>query len=210
MTATNAAPGTRDKEATRRRLVDAVGTLLARKGFGALGVNAVATEAGVDKVLIYRYFGGMSDLLRAFGQSSDFWPSIEEVVGEDFAETMGLPLGERWALGLSRYARSLRCRPVTKEILAWEQVEQNALIEILREARDQWFEELMALFPDDNDATDADLVSTILLIVGAIHYFIVLSRFRSDFSGMRLDTDEGWDHIDEVIRTMCRATLQES
>ncbi|MFO7645107.1 MAG: TetR/AcrR family transcriptional regulator, partial [Desulfosarcina sp.] len=68
----------RDREATRELLVDAVGKLLAEKGFTHLGVNAVARQAGVDKVLIYRYFGGLPGLIKAFGQEGDFWPSIEE------------------------------------------------------------------------------------------------------------------------------------
>ncbi|HKZ16288.1 MAG TPA: TetR/AcrR family transcriptional regulator, partial [Geobacteraceae bacterium] len=57
----------RDREATRTRLIQAVGALLARHGFTAIGVNAVAKEAGVDKVLIYRYFGGLPQLIAAFG-----------------------------------------------------------------------------------------------------------------------------------------------
>ena len=114
---------TRGKEATKARLIGAVGALLARDGFGARGVNAVAEEAGVDKVLIYRYFGGMADLLEAFGQSGDFWPSIAEVIGDDPSELMDMPLAQRWAMGLSRYAQALRSRPITKEILAWEQIE---------------------------------------------------------------------------------------
>ena len=197
----------RDKEATKSRLLDAVGAILAREGFGALGVNAVAHEAGVDKVLIYRYFGGMTDLLRAFGQSGDFWPSIAEVLGEDPAKLLELSLADRWAIGLSRYAEALRRRPVTTEILAWEQIEQNELTDILRRARGDWFEELMTHFPGDEEATDADLVGTILLIVGAIHYFIVLSRLQVDFSGLVVDTDEGWEHTSAVISGICRGTL---
>jgi AcrR family transcriptional regulator len=184
-----------------------VGALLARDGFGTLGVNAVAREAGVDKVLIYRYFGGMDDLLVAFGQSGDFWPSIAEVLGDDPSELMELPLGERWAMGLSRYAQALRRRPVTKEILAWEQIEQNEITQILQQTREQWFEELMTHFPEDPDATDADLVTTILVIVGAIHYFIVRSRLQPDFSGVVIDTEAGWQHLDEVISTICERTL---
>jgi hypothetical protein len=120
---------------------------------------------------------------------------------------MELPLGERWATGLSRYAQALRNRPITKEVLAWEQIEQNELTRILQEAREKWFEELMTHFPNDEDATDADLVTTILVIVGAIHYFIVRSRLQSDFSGVVIDTDAGWDHLDRVILTMCQRTL---
>jgi len=201
------AAGTRDKTATKARLLDAVGTILAREGFGALGVNAVAHEAGVDKVLIYRYFGGMTDLLHAFGQSGDFWPTIAEVLGDDPSEMMELPLAERWAIGLNRYAEALRRRPVTKEILAWEQIEQNELTDILRQARGVWFDELMTHFPGDEDATDADLVGTVLLIVGAIHYFVVLSRLQDDFSGVAVNTDDGWAHIGTVISGICKRTL---
>lgn len=207
MTIPTPAGTTRDRETTRLRLLDAVGALLAREGFGALGVNAVAREAGVDKVLIYRYFGGMDDLLLVFGQSGDFWPSIAEVIGDDPSELRELPLAERWATGLSRYAQALRSRPITKEVLAWEQIEQNELTRILQQTRERWFEELMTHFPEDPDATDADLVTTILVIVGAIHYFIVRSRLQSDFSGVVIDTDTGWDHLDRVILTMCERTL---
>jgi len=42
----------RNREATRARLIESVGNLLAREGFRAVGINAVAREAGVDKVLI--------------------------------------------------------------------------------------------------------------------------------------------------------------
>jgi AcrR family transcriptional regulator len=201
------ASSTRDRSATKARLLDAVGTILAREGFNSLGINAVAHEAGVDKVLIYRYFGGMTDLLHAFGQSGDFWPGITEVLGDDPSEMMELPLADRWAVGLSRYAEALRRRPITKEILAWEQIEQNELTDILRQARGDWFEDLMTHFPDDDDATDADLVGTILLIVGAIHYFVVLSRLQEDFSSVVVNTDEGWAHINTVISGICQRTF---
>ncbi len=207
MTRANPQKATRDKEATKQRLLDAVGAILSRQGFGSLGINAVAQQAGVDKVLIYRYFGGMPELLQAFGQSSDFWPSVAEVIGDDPAELLRLPLAERWSIGLSRYAAALRRRPITKEILAWEQIERSELCEVLKVAREQWFLELMTHFPDDETATDADLIPTILLVVGAIHYFVVISRLQGDFSGVIVDTDEGWDQIDSVISTICRRTL---
>jgi AcrR family transcriptional regulator len=203
-----AAPtGTKNKENTKHRLITAVGTLLAREGFGALGINAVADEAGVDKVLIYRYFGGMDELLSAFGQSSDFWPSIREVIGEDSSKLMQLSVAERWTLGLSHYAAALRKRPVTREILAWELIEQNDLILILRQAREEWFEELTTHFPDDADLTDANLIGTVLLIVGAIHYFVVLGRLQPQFSGIAIDADAGWEYLDLIISTLLERTL---
>jgi AcrR family transcriptional regulator len=57
-------PRPRDRAATEERILTAVGEVLARDGFAAIGVNAIARQAGVDKVLIYRYFGGLPELLR--------------------------------------------------------------------------------------------------------------------------------------------------
>ena len=38
-------------------------------------------------------------------------------------------------MGLTRYAAALRRRPVTQEILAWKQIEQSELTDILQQAR---------------------------------------------------------------------------
>ena len=61
-------PPVRNREATRGQLIKAVGEILAEKGFAALGVNAVARQAKVDKVLIYRYFNDLEGLIKAFAQ----------------------------------------------------------------------------------------------------------------------------------------------
>jgi hypothetical protein len=65
----------------------------------------------------------------------------------------------------------------------------------------------MTHFPDDPDAVNGDLVGTVLLIVGAIHYFVVLGRLQTDFSGIEVGTEEGWDQIDQLISTVLRRTL---
>jgi len=59
----------RDSTKTKERLLEAVDDVLARDGFNGLGINALAREAGVDKVLIYRYFGGLSGLLKAYAEA---------------------------------------------------------------------------------------------------------------------------------------------
>lgn len=99
---------TRDRYTTAARLLKAVETLLTREGFSGLGVNAVAREAGIDKVLIYRYFDGMPGLLRAFAHSDAFWPTVEEILGEGSSDLSRMPVADRWSTGLVRYARALR------------------------------------------------------------------------------------------------------
>jgi AcrR family transcriptional regulator len=199
---------TRNRQTTEHDLLAAVGSLLSREGFAALGVNSVAREAGVDKVLIYRYFGGMAGLSRAFAESEAFWPTIDEVLGEGSTDLRTMTVSDRWATGLVRYARALRRRPFTREVLAWEQVEKNELTEILRLRREEWFDELLRLFPDDRAAIDVDPVSTALVIATSIHYLIARSRLHPDFNGVDIDTDAGWSRIEEIIHTIAHRTIR--
>ena len=44
---------------TEKKLLTAVSTIIEEEGFTKLGVNHIARQAKCDKVLIYRYFGGL-------------------------------------------------------------------------------------------------------------------------------------------------------
>ncbi|NJM35085.1 MAG: helix-turn-helix transcriptional regulator [Rhodomicrobium sp.] len=48
----------RNRSETEARILAAAERLIARDGFTGFGVNALAAEAGYDKKLIARYFGG--------------------------------------------------------------------------------------------------------------------------------------------------------
>ena len=118
------APRLRDRLATRERVLDAVGRLLAREGFASLGVNAVAREAGVDKVLIYRYFGGLEALLEAWGRTNNFGAGSLDDAG---AGRAGGTVEEKAAAFLAKYVRDLRASPEALEVMRWELVEDNPL-----------------------------------------------------------------------------------
>ena len=55
----------RNKIQTQERILDAAVRVLARDGVFALGMNAIAREAGVGKPLLYRYFGDLDGVLCA-------------------------------------------------------------------------------------------------------------------------------------------------
>ena len=46
--------GERDREATEKRLLDTIERMIVENGFEKIGVNAVAAQSGVSKILIYR------------------------------------------------------------------------------------------------------------------------------------------------------------
>lgn len=190
----------RDRTATEQRILGAVGQVLAREGFGAIGINAIAREAGVDKVLIYRYFGGLPELLKTWGASGRFWPRIDELLGDDPQAVLGLPEGERWARFFEHFIDGLRARPLTLEILAAEVLERNALTAILETEREAWGEEAARVLAGPSLGRRPELLTLTLLLVAGVQYLLLRARRIRIFGALQLQSDEGWAEIKRHIR----------
>ncbi len=67
---------TRDADATRQALLDAVHRVLLEQGHTGLRTNEIAREAGKDKSLIRYHFGGLAGLLKAYITEKDYWPTF--------------------------------------------------------------------------------------------------------------------------------------
>lgn len=197
----------RDRLATAEGILRAVGTLIARDGFMALGINAIAREAGVDKVLIYRYFGGMPELLRAFGESEEFWPQASEMLGHDIEALMSMSLAESVALVLINFARALKRRPLTLEIMAWEMVEQNELTEVLRKVREDVAIRVFNEFGNKLADEDADVAAITTLLSAAVSYLLLRSRDTEVYNTVDIRSDKGWERIERAITVICRQCL---
>jgi AcrR family transcriptional regulator len=196
----------RDVEATKRRLLDAVGAILARDGFAQLGVNAVAQEARTDKALIYRYFGGFGPLLEAYAESAAFWPTTEEMAGGPLDQLTALPLAVRVEQIVRNYIRQLRMRPLTQEILAWELYERNEVTIKLEDVRERRGLALMMSLARDLPAT-VDLAAVSAVLAGGVHYLLLRARRIRVFNGIDLRTDEGWSRLEAAARAMVLGAL---
>ena len=192
----------RDRESTERRLLAATGRVLADRGFRGLGVNAVAREAGADKVLVYRYFGGLEGLLRAYAQTAEFWPTERELApaagGSD-------PVAAAAAM-LDGLTRGLRRRPATQSVLAWELVEPNPLAERTAEAREDAGLRLMERFPADL-APGTDLPAVAALLTAGLTYLVLRSRTAPAWLGVSLRDERGWTRLQRAAEAVIRAVL---
>lgn len=197
----------RDSAATRAGLVRAVGTLLAREGFKALGVNAVAKEAGVDKVLIYRYFGGMPELLKAFGTSGEFWPSFDEMTGGDIEGLRSLPLARSASVIMKNYIKAIRSRPLTREILAWESVESNELTRGLEAIREEVTLQLFKELKPGPARTDGDVAAVTALLAAAVTYLVIRSRNVRVFNTVDIRSEQGWQRLGKAVELICDRSL---
>lgn len=187
----------RDREATEQQLIDALGEILVEEGFGSVGVNRVAREAGVDKVLIYRYFGGLSGLLQAFAERSDFWPSDNELV-DDLESLLALAEPQRWARVAANALVGLRRRPLAVAVLAGELVARSELTAALEQVREEQFVRLARLLGDSH----VTYARAAALAVAAGSYLLVRSRHIDSYAGMDLGDDAAWAAIENLLASM--------
>ena len=197
----------RDAEATKLRLVNAVGSILARDGFSRLGINAIAAEAGTDKALIYRYFGGLPQLFEAYAESTAFWPTIEEMAGCSLKELAAMPFRARWERALHHYIYEIRRRPLTQEILAWELSERNEITARLEDVRERRSLAILKVLADGAPPR-TDLAAIAGIFGGAIHYLLLRARKIRMFNGIDLSTEKGWERLEASAQAMVLGALR--
>ncbi|TAL83285.1 MAG: TetR/AcrR family transcriptional regulator [Rhodanobacter sp.] len=101
--------------ATRERIADAALSLVARGGYGAADVTAIAAEAGVSTGLLYRYFPSKADLFDEVFQRA----SQREIDACTAAASLPGNSRERLARVVETFARrALRGRRLAWALLA--------------------------------------------------------------------------------------------
>lgn len=63
----------KNRSLTERKIIKAVGETIKTHGYMGLGVNKIARAAGVNKNLIYRYFGTVEELVETYIRDKDYW-----------------------------------------------------------------------------------------------------------------------------------------
>ena len=196
------------KDSTKKQILDAVAHLLATEGFQAIGVNAIAREAGIDKVLIYRYFENLPMLLRTFAQQEEFWPPMQQLLGTDIDKIHGKDATDILINLFTNYLRELRKRPTTQAIMCWELFQQNELTDALASTHEEQGLELLKLTPEElQDVPGVDVPAALALIHAGISYLILRSKTAPSYGGVDLHSEEGWTRMEKGIQTLVKAFM---
>jgi AcrR family transcriptional regulator len=194
----------RNKEGTKLRILQAVGKLVAESGFSSLGINAIAREAGVDKVLIYRYFTDLPTLLRTFGQEGNYLASTSAPPGFDKIES----LPELLSHALIFFQKELRDRPITQEIILWDLVEDNELTQELIDVREKTRITRTKFFYDKFDIPSDQDVTALMTILGCgITYLILRSKNKPTYAGLDFSTEDGWERLELIVSKIIYAVV---
>lgn len=200
----------RDRNSTQNAIIAAFETVLLRDGVTGLGINAVAQEAGVNKVLIYRYFGDLPGLARRWSSSSTFWPSEQELIGNDPEAFAQLSVEDRVRTVMCNYFDAIRVRPLTVELLAAELMNPT---DIIRALADGMAKPGTAVGDFTRlDEADRDLkeqVWKLTMLVNMITaYLAIRQRSNPVYFDHDLSSDESWAFFRATVDELTARFLQ--
>ncbi|MEJ5368524.1 MAG: helix-turn-helix domain-containing protein [Bryobacteraceae bacterium] len=192
----------RDSQRTRRAILDAAVRLLARDGFRRFGISAVAREAGVDKVLIYRYYGGAEELLRELASEGGLFPDLSALLP---AELAGSPRAlARHAL--VEYARWLRRHPYALAVFRWELIESNGLTAAMNACREDFARSLLERLPAD---PALDLPALAAILAAGVTLLALRSAPGGAFCGVPTGEEAGWERIEAALALLVDRVMPE-
>jgi len=194
----------KDRELTAQRILDAVGELIADEGFERIGVNAIAQKAGVSKMLIYRYFGGLDELIAQYLLRKDYWANtdVHAISATDVAGSLKRLFAEQVA--------QLREDVTLRRLCRWELTADNANIRQLRESREQKGCELIRMVGQLTGSGDAEVAALATILSASISYLVLMEEQSATYNGINLQRDEGWMQITNGLNLIIDLWMKQS
>jgi AcrR family transcriptional regulator len=189
----------RDREATKERIVEAAVEILTTQGFVQMGVNALAARAGVDKQLIYRYFDGVDGVVAAVGAQLDLWLGARLATDPPKAKSYAELIGRL----LDTYIDALRASLLMQRLIAWELVAPSPILAALEASRSRalmdWMERARGVLRPP-PGIDASAVNALLL--AGVHHLALREASVARFAGLACGTEADWDRIRRAARAL--------
>lgn len=201
--------GTRNKEATKRKILDATSSIVLREGFNAVGINAVAKEAGVDKVMIYRYFNDITGLLKAFATEKDYWLIVFNDAPKNLNKASVEDL-KNISVGLfTGLLRNLLQNKEMQELILWELIDKNEISDKTTALREEQGIAIMKQFENIFKSKGVDLAAFSAVMVAGIYFLVLRSKTVDIFNSVPINTSEGWNRIEKIVEFTCGLMFDE-
>lgn len=195
-----------------KRLLIAVSQIIENEGFIKIGVNKVAKQAKCDKVLLYRYFGGLDGLLATWAKENDFYTLAYRTYSERVAKSES----PEDIIKLTQYVlleqlNFLRTNKLMQELLAWE-LSGNSSFRSIQDERERNGFKLQEELEKKLGIESKDARMFITILIASINYIVLATRQYRLFNGIDFSNQEAWElfkqAIDKYIRVLFENILK--
>jgi AcrR family transcriptional regulator len=187
----------RNRAKTTQRIVEALEEVIIERGLAGVGVNRIAEKAGVSKVLIYRYFGGIEGLMEYYVKMGRLFPVLSPAVVDQVRPLNEKDAAQVWSRQIIQTFRFFRTFKVGREVLKASVIENDPVAEVASKAQD---EEIVRLVEQLAFVKGADSQAFSAVIIGAMIHMTLLAQNDRTLIGIDLRSEEGWSRIEEAVK----------
>lgn len=190
----------RDKERTKERLIATVGKVIQKYGYPGLTLVNIGKESGLDRKLVYVYFGSLDNLVETYILQKDFWKNVATKKIESILEHPESIGKEEISSLLINQFETLYKDKILQKILHWELGEKNKILRNVSDQREAIGEELFKHIDIDFKDYETNPRALIALLIGGIYYLTLHGKTNgSTFCGIDINKPEGRTEIIETI-----------
>ena len=190
----------KDRQHTEQKIISAVEQIITEEGFQALGINKVAHQAGVSKVLIYRYFESFENLIQTAIIQNNYWIKTSAML-QKLTETPSEQLKAEEVI--INVFREIRSNKFMREILRWQLISSDPLAKKFSAEIESAGIAINNHFKKKLNHPDLNAFSSIF--IGGIYYLSLLQDKIEVFNEIQLsEGKEGWDRIEKALIQIVR------
>ena len=194
----------RNKERTKKNLVDALGGILKKDGFSGLSISRVAAKAKVDRRLIYDYFGGLEGLVKEYLNNKDYWKISPGEISE-IVESSKVDAGKAFAYQvLENQFNSLMNSEEMRRIITWGLSEKSPVLNELDSKRENIGDQLLReIFDKTFSVSDKNFRAIYAILMGGVYYLTLHSHMQENpFCGINLKEPSGQEEIKKTLKAI--------
>jgi len=183
----------KSREQTECKILEAVASIVESDGFEKLGINTIALKANVSKMLIYRYFGGLEELVARFIMQKDYWANTATLILNPHS------VGDSIKSMFRNQIEQLRNDVTLRRLCRWELSCHNASIERLRDKREENGCNLIKVVSRLTGCSNSEVASLASILSASISYLALIEDQCPTYNGIALQTDKGWEQIAQGV-----------
>ena len=199
-----------DKEKSKQRLIEAVGTVIKAKGYTGLSASNISRAAGLDRRLITLYFGTLDTLIETYVRVKDFWliPSKTEIsmISDNSSGNTRQILDDLLQKQLDYFLNDEEMQ----KIVLWQISQRTQIMKEVCDERELLSQQFFALSDRELKGREIDLRAVSALMVAGIYYLILHAKSTDSlFCEINLSTSDGMERIKKAISLILKKTYEE-
>ena len=191
----------RNRKQTEQRLIAAAGEVFRLNGYAGIKLNKVARQAGVQKNLIYRYFGSVQKLFREYLLKQDYWSfyhkNLDNILEENQQDS-GRNLAKNV---LEKQLDYFYVNSEMQQVIRWEICEKNEISRGISDARERLGEDMLGLTDPYFRGSKVNFRALLALQIAGIYYFVLHAMVNgSTFCGIDINKENDMKELHRTLK----------